>query len=149
MARYNVIGTMSGTSLDGLDIAYCSFELLAEKWSFKINAAQTVNYSDDLVAKFQSAKTLSGQELMMLDQQFACFTSKSINKFMAKTEFEGKEGTGHGRALNRLEASSKAVGEAIERHIMLKTKKTESFFIRKLHIYKMHYLILHLHWQVF
>ena len=34
--RYNVIGVMSGTSLDGVDLAYCEFNLVEDKWQYKI-----------------------------------------------------------------------------------------------------------------
>lgn len=80
--RYNVIGTMSGTSLDGLDIAYCSFTFSDNKWKYKIIAAQTVKYPQGLVSKLKNAKHLSGQELMLLDKEFAYFVSLSINDFI-------------------------------------------------------------------
>ena len=41
---YNVIGVMSGTSLDGIDLAYISFEK-KEHWTFHIIEAETYSYS--------------------------------------------------------------------------------------------------------
>ena len=34
-----------GTSLDGLDIAFCEFEKVEGKWSYRIIKAETVAYS--------------------------------------------------------------------------------------------------------
>ena len=40
------IGVMSGTSLDGLDIAYCKFDELQNKLSYKVINAKTIKYLD-------------------------------------------------------------------------------------------------------
>ena len=45
-ARYNVIGVMSGTSLDGVDLAHIIFDVSNEKWSYKIEQCTTIPYSD-------------------------------------------------------------------------------------------------------
>ncbi len=39
MEIYKTIGVMSGTSLDGLDIAYCIFIFEDGKWTFQISKA--------------------------------------------------------------------------------------------------------------
>src|SRR6185436_17977412 len=44
MKTYKVIGLMSGTSMDGLDIAYCNIIEDGGKWSYKILNAETVPY---------------------------------------------------------------------------------------------------------
>ena len=45
-SKYKVIGVMSGTSLDGLDLAFIEFEL-NNYWSFKIVKAETIGYSEN------------------------------------------------------------------------------------------------------
>ena len=43
--KYRVLGVMSGTSLDGIDLAICTFTK-NKKWEFKIEKAETLKYSD-------------------------------------------------------------------------------------------------------
>lgn len=42
--KYLVVGTMSGTSLDGLDLAAVEFTLIDNKWEFSMAAAETCPY---------------------------------------------------------------------------------------------------------
>ena len=83
MNRYNVIGTMSGTSLDGLDIALCSFEISNDqKWKYEINSATTISFPVELSQKLKSAIQLSGFELMQLHNDFGNFIGEAINQFI-------------------------------------------------------------------
>ena len=45
MRDFNVIGVMSGTSLDGVDLVYVNFNY-DNKWNFKIIRAKTYEYED-------------------------------------------------------------------------------------------------------
>jgi anhydro-N-acetylmuramic acid kinase len=52
---YNVIGVMSGTSLDGVDLAHVQFHKNSNKWTFKILESETVPYSNEWVNILKSA----------------------------------------------------------------------------------------------
>jgi anhydro-N-acetylmuramic acid kinase len=42
---YTIIGVMSGTSLDGIDLAHSIFAIKNGKWSYEILESETVSYS--------------------------------------------------------------------------------------------------------
>jgi anhydro-N-acetylmuramic acid kinase len=41
---YQVIGVMSGTSLDGVDLAHIHFSIIEGKWHYEILESETVSY---------------------------------------------------------------------------------------------------------
>lgn len=83
---------MSGTSLDGLDICYCNFQLLkTKKWDFKILSASTIKYPSALKSKLAQAKKLNGLDLMLLHNELGNFIGNSITKFIAKNSINKKE----------------------------------------------------------
>lgn len=73
---------MSGTSLDGLDIAYCSFSYNNHKWSFEIKEASTVSYTKAWLTKLQGAHKLSGAKLMELHNEYGTYLGKQVAQFV-------------------------------------------------------------------
>lgn len=83
MSSYNLIGLMSGTSMDGLDIAFVKFKIDKNKdWSFNLVNSQTTLYSKLLLKKLKNSKNLSAIELLQLDKELGQFFSKAVNDFI-------------------------------------------------------------------
>jgi anhydro-N-acetylmuramic acid kinase len=78
---YKVIGVMSGTSMDGLDIACCRFQKKRE-WKFEILAAVTLPYSKKWKDKLSNAPFISSVELLALDSLFGRFIGESCKRFI-------------------------------------------------------------------
>ena len=80
---YNVVGVMSGTSLDGIDLAYITFSKEAE-WSFKIVVAETISYSEKWFKILKNLTRLKASELITLDEAYTVYLSTVINQFISK-----------------------------------------------------------------
>lgn len=85
--RYKVIGTMSGTSLDGLDLAAVEFWQENGKWKFELKFAETKTYSQDWFDKLKNAPVLSGSDLMQLHTEYGKLTGQEINEFIRKYDY--------------------------------------------------------------
>lgn len=83
-SRYKVIGMMSGTSLDGLDLAYCVFQNGASGWKYAIEKTATLKYSSEWLSRLSQAHTLSGVELMALDAAYGTHLGKAARAFADK-----------------------------------------------------------------
>ena len=90
MNRYNVIGIMSGTSLDGLDICYASF-IENTHWKFEINYASTIELPIELKKTLQKAISLDGLNLSLLNNSMGDFIGDSVNHFISLNKIEKKE----------------------------------------------------------
>ncbi|MFM7636309.1 MAG: anhydro-N-acetylmuramic acid kinase [Crocinitomicaceae bacterium] len=80
--KLQIIGLMSGTSLDGLDIACCTFEFTDETVGFEITHAKTVAYPLALENLLRSATLLKSEDLCFLDKQLGLFFAQQVTLFM-------------------------------------------------------------------
>ena len=79
--HYNVIGVMSGTSLDGIDLAYIKFTYL-KKWKFEILQAETIPYSQKWIETLKNLVSLSRNDLLLLDDQYTQYLAQNISHFI-------------------------------------------------------------------
>ena len=80
--NYHVIGVMSGTSLDGVDLAAIEFNLKNQKWSYKITKSETVSYSPEWVIKLKEAMNYSESELIQLNENYTDLLGELIKSFI-------------------------------------------------------------------
>ncbi len=83
---YLAIGVMSGTSLDGIDLALCRFTTSDTRWKYEVLAAITVEYSSIWKSKLQDAPTLSAQDFLLLHNEYGCYIGDLINEFLRGKE---------------------------------------------------------------
>lgn len=84
---YTVLGGMSGTSLDGLDLALCRFEHRRHEtvsWHFEVLAAETLTYTPEWQQRLANAPHLSGLELTALDRSFGRFLGHQGVQFIER-----------------------------------------------------------------
>lgn len=81
---YNVIGVMSGTSLDGVDLAHIHFNVIDDKWNYKILECETVSYDENWLNKLKSAINFSSEELDQLNIDYTFLLGNIIKDFLSK-----------------------------------------------------------------
>lgn len=73
-----MIGLMSGTSVDGLDVAFCRF---GKGNDFDLLAAKTYPYNDEIKALLKENLRLAPAELFELDAILGYFYGATVNQF--------------------------------------------------------------------
>lgn len=94
-----VIGAMSGTSLDGLDLAAVEFSLSNNKWKFSVIEAETLKYPKEWEEKLRSAHNLPGEHLMKLHSDYGRFIGQQANRFIKKHKLSPKLIASHGHTI--------------------------------------------------
>lgn len=97
---YNVVGVMSGTSLDGVDLAHIIFHFSNEKWSFEILESETIGYSQSWINNLKSAVDYSETELKNLNQEYTKLLASIISGFIEKHKIKNLDGVcSHGHTI--------------------------------------------------
>ncbi|WP_046758450.1 anhydro-N-acetylmuramic acid kinase [Kordia jejudonensis] len=83
MISYKVIGVMSGTSLDGIDLAYIHFQKTA-RWTFSILKAETIPYTKELENELREAIHYEKEKLAQFDTYYTKYLANVILSFIKK-----------------------------------------------------------------
>lgn len=80
METYSVIGLMSGTSGDGLDIAHCHFTK-DEHWQYALGKCKTAPFPAELGRRLMNSHLLSALELQLLDVDLGKWMGDQVHQF--------------------------------------------------------------------
>lgn len=84
-----IISLMSGTSLDGVDIAYCNFENSEfNTWDFKLEYAKTYKYDTETLQKLKDVINYNSFDYLAFDKQLGFLYGDVINQFIKEFEID-------------------------------------------------------------
>lgn len=87
---YRVIGTMSGSSMDGLDIAYCIIEEIRGRWTYTIEHSACIPFPAHWKNTLEHITSLPARELMRAHTAFGAWMGHEINQFITQHQLEHK-----------------------------------------------------------
>ncbi|MBN8695032.1 MAG: anhydro-N-acetylmuramic acid kinase [Bacteroidetes bacterium] len=97
--KYDVIGLMSGTSLDGLDIAFCQFSVDNKQWKYEIVCAETIEYSDVWKQKLLSLETADALTFQLIHAEYGQFIGRLVADFIIKNSIKPDFVASHGHTI--------------------------------------------------
>jgi anhydro-N-acetylmuramic acid kinase len=84
MGNRRLIGIMSGTSLDGVDMVDVSFERTNKNWTFTIHHTHEFSFEKELFEALKKAKELPADDMTALSAKLGRFYGELVNAFMEK-----------------------------------------------------------------
>ena len=98
--KYKVIGVMSGTSLDGVDLAHIDFTNQNNKWEFEIFQSETIPYTIDWLNKLKIAVSFNNTALEKLNQGYTQYLGSIILNFIKKHDIKNLDAVcSHGHTI--------------------------------------------------
>ena len=81
-SKWSVLGLMSGSSLDGLDVCHAEFSIVNDEWSFALHSLKTYAYPKELANRLSVASRVSAKELFSLDAALGQFFAQSVESHL-------------------------------------------------------------------
>ncbi len=100
MKKYNAIGLMSGTSLDGVDIVFAEFVLKDGSWQFEIKHGKTYVYTMEWKNILRNIHySTPAFEFLKIDQEYGIFLGNLVNEFVKEYDIKPGLVASHGHTI--------------------------------------------------
>lgn len=99
LQTFTALGLMSGTSLDGTDLALCRFKYDGSLWSFNVLKATTIPYPSPLRDRLRNAHSLAAFELLVLSKELGSYFGNLAKDFLLNTGEKPQMAASHGHTV--------------------------------------------------
>ncbi len=108
-----VIGIMSGTSLDGIDLAHCTFSTEENQWTYRINATHTIPYTPYWEDQLANLSEMTSYEFQRIDIEFGVLLGELVSEFKKNNGLRADLIASHGHTAfhNPAKRISKQIGD--------------------------------------
>ena len=91
---------MSGTSLDGLDLAYCHFWKQFNRWEFKIVQTKSIPYEMSFQTRLQEAIALPAEHLLRFHNEYGTWLGEQVHLFRSEENLNVDFIASHGHTIH-------------------------------------------------
>ncbi len=95
----NIVGIMSGTSLDGLDLALCKFYKENGDIKFELICAETIAYEPVWKERLKNAYDATAEQYFKLHSLYGEFIAEQVNQFLKKNNQTAHYIASHGHTV--------------------------------------------------
>ncbi|KAM3134975.1 hypothetical protein pb186bvf_012975 [Paramecium bursaria] len=82
---------MSGTSLDGLDLAYVKFTYANKQWGYQFISTKTYPYENELVDQLKIAHTFNHEQIDQIDQEYTIKIADIVKQFIIEMNIDKRQ----------------------------------------------------------
>jgi len=97
---FQILGMMSGTSLDGLDMALCSFHREGASWSYELIRSGYKDYPPELRSQLEKAIGFKAIDLLALDAQYGAWLGRQAAAFWGSDSASPDAVASHGHTVH-------------------------------------------------
>lgn len=99
MVEKSIIGLMSGTSLDGLDLCCVTFRYGDGKWEYEIVKAEDEAYPEDIKQKLANAQNMSALDYALFNSDYGIYLGQRVKAFIDRNGLEPDLIASHGHTI--------------------------------------------------
>ncbi|MFK8045671.1 MAG: anhydro-N-acetylmuramic acid kinase [Crocinitomicaceae bacterium] len=99
MEKATILGLMSGTSLDGLDLCLVNFEQVDNQYQFQILETKSVQYSAEMQQELRDSVQLKAEGLKKLDIKIGIYFAQEVNSFIKQFGIKPQYIASHGHTV--------------------------------------------------
>ena len=97
--KYKVIGLMSGSSLDGVDLAYCEFENQGESYDFQLIHAENIPFEERWVSRLKHLPNQNAVTFFRTHTYLGHYLGDILNSFIKKYQLKPDFIASHGHTI--------------------------------------------------